>query len=207
VSKATIHGPLGSLALNNPLTSDSLFRALRSLAADHSTQVSETVLAVTGGEPLQQVEFLSTWLPRFPGPVLLETAGILPESLKSVLPYLDFLSLDWKDPADVRVGAEKLTSQQCLRMAVEQKRSRPDFRFWTKFVIGAQSCLDWLGDSLQRLAEIAPSSEVYLQPVSPQAVGPRAPASEDLLNTLLRWRHLPLQLRVVPQVHPLLGVR
>jgi 7-carboxy-7-deazaguanine synthase len=202
-----LHAAAGQQLLDNPFSRVSVLTALEDLAADYGTCVSDTVLAITGGEPLLQADFLCRWLPDYPGPKLLETAGILPDPLKLVLPHLDFLSLDWKDPADLPVGVELLASAECLQLAVDHQKQRPEFRYWTKLILGAQSCLDWLGEALQTLARLAPQSTVFLQPVSPQAKGPQAPASADLLHTLLQWRHLPLELRVVPQMHPLLGVR
>src|SRR5215470_1951041 len=59
-------------------------------------------MAVTGGEPLAQVEFLVAWLQGRGDdlPVLLETAGILPARLERVLPYVAIVSLDFKCPSN-----------------------------------------------------------------------------------------------------------
>ena len=59
-------------------------------------------IAFTGGEPLLQAEFLAELLAdaRWPRPRLLETNGMLPDSLRSVLPLVDVVSMDIKLPSN-----------------------------------------------------------------------------------------------------------
>lgn len=55
-------------------------------------------LALTGGEPLLQASALAEWLPFVKSvlPVYLETNGMLPEALASVLRHVDWVSMDVK---------------------------------------------------------------------------------------------------------------
>ncbi|MDA1261226.1 MAG: 7-carboxy-7-deazaguanine synthase QueE, partial [Planctomycetota bacterium] len=68
---------------SNPLDADALDAELAVVCAHHGVEASDTMLAVTGGEPLEQVEFLQSWLPRWPGRALLETAGVWPDRLRA----------------------------------------------------------------------------------------------------------------------------
>ena len=62
-------------------------------------------LAVTGGEPLEQAEFLVSFLSDarrrvLDGrPVLLETGGMLPRAMEQVAPLVDLVSMDVKIPS------------------------------------------------------------------------------------------------------------
>jgi len=55
-------------------------------------------LNFTGGEPLVQAEFMAEFLKtlKYPGKIMLETNGTLPEKFKLVKEYIDFVSMDWK---------------------------------------------------------------------------------------------------------------
>jgi pyruvate-formate lyase-activating enzyme len=59
-------------------------------------------LALTGGEPLAQADFIAAWLParRVRTPVLLETAATLSSQLERVLPWIDIVSADIKLPSE-----------------------------------------------------------------------------------------------------------
>lgn len=156
-------------------------------------------LAVTGGEPLEQAAVLADWLPRWPGPVMLETAGVHADRLRALLPQLHQVSLDWKLPSTLRAGAELLETEACLRILAEAGVDA-----WVKLVVTEGSSDAEVADALARIAALAPALPVYLQPVTPFANGPRPPAQERLLDWSLRAGGRP---RVVPQLHPLLGVR
>lgn len=55
-------------------------------------------LVLTGGEPLLQVDFLKSFLETlsYPGIVILETNGTLPDNFLKIEKYIDFVSMDWK---------------------------------------------------------------------------------------------------------------
>src|SRR5215510_3316993 len=92
VPECRVFGIDGAHTRPNPLALESLEAEVAGLCA---TSPPLHAMAVTGGEPLAQVEFLVSWLGgRDPElPVLLETAGILPARLARVLPFVTFVSL------------------------------------------------------------------------------------------------------------------
>ena len=64
-------------------------------------------IALTGGEPLTQSEFLAAFLEagRFTVPILLETNGLLPRRLRDVMAWVDIISMDIKLPSNSGEGA------------------------------------------------------------------------------------------------------
>ena len=80
----------------NPIAAVDLARAVLAL---HRPRRLHRALAVTGGEPLLQADFLADLLPRVRRcglRVLLETNGALPDALRALLPCLDIVSMDLK---------------------------------------------------------------------------------------------------------------
>lgn len=196
------HGRHEEERIANPISGNALSGLLERLAAEHKISLSELTLSVTGGEPLEQTEFLENWLPTWPGKVLLETAGIMPQALERILPHLDYVSLDWKLESTLRSGKKALQPEDCA------------FRFyqsgtegWIKVVVCEDTTTAELELALQRLSACAPGVRTYLQPSTPFEGGAQAPTPERLLQWALQFRHLPLDLRVQPQMHPIMGVR
>jgi 7-carboxy-7-deazaguanine synthase len=99
VAECRILGPDGARRRANPLAPADLAEIVSALAASAPPLAA---IAVTGGEPLLQADFLEGWLGgrREATPVLLETAGILPARLRRVLPWVEIVSLDFKCPSN-----------------------------------------------------------------------------------------------------------
>lgn len=188
----------------NPLSAVELDRELAALCAHHGMDPRRSVLAVTGGEPLEQAEFLAGWLPRWPGRILLETAGIWPERLAQLLPLVHVLSLDWKLASTLRSGAELCAPRACLALAAAAPRPPST---WVKVVLTEGTGDAELAACLQEIAAAAPGTRVFLQPATPFGAGPKPPPAARLLDWSLRHEALPLELRVLPQMHPVLGAR
>ena len=56
-------------------------------------------VSLTGGEPLLHYEFLKEFLPKCPFPVYLETNATMPNELRQIIDYIDFVSADIKIPS------------------------------------------------------------------------------------------------------------
>jgi len=192
----------GSTTRANPLSQTDLHKVLEEVLASYDLKPADVMLAVTGGEPLLQAEFLADWLPQWSGSVLLETAGILALQLESVISEVQLLSLDWKLPGTLRSGEELLATEACLDVARAAKCTTQ-----VKLVLTETNSLEQVSTALKTIAEKLPETVVFLQPVTLFANGPRPPKADQLLTWSLHNRALPLDLRVLPQVHPLLGVR
>jgi len=185
----------------NPAAVPDLEAALERVAAAHGLQARDLPLALTGGEPLVQADFLAAWLPDWLAPVLLETAGVRPGELARLLPHVSQVSLDWKLPSTLRPAAEEPDPAACAALL-----HRRGFPGWVKVVVSAGVQDEELALALGELARVAPGARVWLQPVTALPGGLLPPPGERLLEWTLAFRHLPLDLRVLPQMHTVLGL-
>lgn len=158
-------------------------------------------LAVTGGEPLLQSEFLAEVLGELgrPVPVLLETNGTVPDRLGAVLPFVDIISMDLKLPSNSGERAfwepHRLFLEGCAGKTV-----------YVKIPVDDGTREEEVARAAALVAATRPESAVFLQPiVSPQgltrASGGRLERFYDQMVERVG------DVRVLPQTHKLLGVR
>jgi 7-carboxy-7-deazaguanine synthase len=186
-------------AAANPLTPEQAVEAVTRLAH----QLPHHSLAVTGGEPLVQVEFLRQVLPalQLHLPIFLETNGTLSSALETVLGHLDFIAMDIKLPSATREEDYFAAHREFL---VTAKRSPA--AVFVKIIVTAAAEEEELQQAFGLVGEIDPNIEVVLQPVTPTGgEEPPAPSPEQLL----RWQALGLasleRVRVIPQTHKMMG--
>ncbi len=172
-------------------------------------------VSVTGGEPLMWPEFVRG-LCGMVGDrrVHLETAGAHPRSLARVLDAVDHVSLDLKLPQDMGAvqnlagpdfeaspaTAEEWSSARraCLEMIAGRDAC-------AKLIVsGARQAEDY-EDLLCDLAQLAPKTPLFVQPVTPVA-GVRA-APINLIRAVVEAAlDLSLSVRVMPQMHRVLEI-
>lgn len=194
-----VHGPDGAEHLPNPLAIDALDAVVARLAA---AAPPLHAIAVTGGEPLAQVDFLAAWLPgrgvRLP--VLLETAGIRPDRLRRVLPFVAIASLDLKCPSNSGERPLWEEHEACVAAAVGA-----GVETYVKMPVDAATA----EDDVERGMRIAAAHGVpaFLTPIAaPAASGARVDAAAlDRLHAVAARVHA--DVRVLPQLHKVLGVR
>lgn len=196
-----LHGRHRTESFANPVASAELTRRLASLCEDYAVVLQDIPLAVTGGEPLIQADALAEWLPTLSCEgVLLETAGTDPTALADLLPFVDRVSLDWKLPHTLRSGSTDPVA--CLDALAAGGASG-----WVKLVVTADTTREQVDEAFAAIAEAGSGLAVWLQPVTEVVHGPAAPSSASLLDWCLAARTHRVEARVLPQVHPLLGVR
>lgn len=170
-------------------------------------------VSLTGGEPLLWAGFLRGWLPRLKQmgqTVYLETNGTLPSALEEVLPWADIVAMDIKPPsatADREVWSEH---EQFLRVAHDGVarpgggHHRP--AVFVKVVVTAQTLDGEVRRSADLVAAVDRRVPFVLQPVTPWGQVREGPSPEQIGC----WSRLAgstlADVRVVPQVHRLLGV-
>lgn len=174
---------------------------LTTLVRDWQTQFPvHHSLALTGGEPLVQGQALAEWLPAACEilPVFLETNGTLPEPLERLLPFISWISMDLKlagtsgapTPWDVHSAFLSLARPKACQV---------------KVIVDAGTTREELVEAARFVARHAPEVPLVLQPKTvagrPSLVGRpllalQAAAAREHAATL-----------VIPQVHPLLGLR
>jgi organic radical activating enzyme len=186
------HG--GSYELPNPASVDAVLAAAVPLLARN---VGVDGIAVTGGEPLLQADFVAELLAdaRLPRPRLLETSGMMPEALRTVLHEVDLISMDIKLPSNS--GERSFWEQHARFLAIAGRKA------YVKILVDGGTDVD----EVARAAElVGNSAAVFLQPItSPD--GRVNVGAVDLQRFFAAARRHAPNVRVLPQTHKMLGVQ
>ncbi len=177
---------------------------------------SPRTVSVTGGEPLVWPEFLlglrSMLSPRR---LHLETGGAHPRTLARVIDGFDHVSLDLKPDLDLDPPEEialAVSSERTPRTREEWRAAREACLALVsgrdacgKIVVSGERSPDDFVPLLEEVERCAPALPLYLQPATPIGASTApAPATLTLLAEMARDRDLAV--RVVPQVHRVLGI-
>jgi len=200
VAECRVLGADGERRLPNPLSAEALESEVGALRASSPPLHA---MAVTGGEPLAQVEFLVAWLRdrRDDLPVLLETAGILPARLERVLPYVAIVSLDIKCPSNTGERARWDEHEACLRLAVAAGRD-----VYVKMPVDEGTDPEEVEHGARLAATAGPGAPLFLTPLTaPEGTALQIGASALERLHGVASRHHP-DVRVLPQLHKVLGI-
>ncbi len=159
-------------------------------------------VSLTGGEPLQQVEFLKEWLPSLNGNfhIFLETNGVLPQALEQVLPWIHTVSMDFKLESSAHTGRFEKLHTEFLKIA----KKAPEC--YVKIVLTQDTEEEELEEALHCIREIDSGIAVILQPVSPTSDFKQELSLSKLSQFEKLSSGLCARLRVIPQTHKVLGV-
>lgn len=192
-------GPgLGELMLPNPLSVDAVVDAVM---AQEVFPGFNSFVSVTGGEPLEQPEFLHELLGAMGGRfrVLLETNGTRAAELSRVRGGLDVVSMDIKLPSATGLGplwdehAEFIEEAAGMELVV-------------KVVVSASTTPDEVAKAAGLAAMHQPGAAFVIQPVTGKG-GLHGVTGDMLLSFYTEARGLLKDVRVIPQAHKILGVR
>jgi 7-carboxy-7-deazaguanine synthase len=187
----------GERRLANPLGPD----RLSSLLAPFLSAPGVHALAVTGGEPLLQAGFLAEVLleMRPAVPVLLETNGTYPDRLRTVLSFIDIVSMDVKLPSNS--GEPASWSEHREFLAVSRGKT-----LYVKVPVDESTLESEVEGAARLVREEAPDVAFFLQPIlSPTAQVCISAARLERFYDLASM-HL-ADVRVLPQAHRFLGIR
>ncbi len=183
----------------NPVSAARLVEIVRALNVPEGIHHS---VALTGGEPLLQNEFLREFLPANRANNIrsqLETNGTLPERLEQIIDLVDSVSMDIKIKSSA--GEEGLweTNRRFLRIA----HRKP---VWVKVVVSAETTTEEITRAASVVASVHPGIPMIIQPVTPNEKVHACPGSIllSLHETARRYLHT---VRVIPQTHKTLGLR
>ncbi len=157
-------------------------------------------VALTGGEPLMQADFLAQLLSdeHLPRPRLLETNGMLPESLPAVLPLVDIVSMDIKLPSNSGERAFWAEHERFLALA----RGKA----YVKVLVDAQTTTADVERAARLVSEVAPEAALFLQPIT-AADGRVAIRASALHHLFAAARSVVGDVRVMPQTHKMLAIQ
>ncbi|MFH1768561.1 MAG: 7-carboxy-7-deazaguanine synthase QueE [Candidatus Omnitrophota bacterium] len=156
-------------------------------------------LSLTGGEPLLQTDFLQSLLPLIKDNnklIYLETNGILYENLRRVVEYVDIVSMDFKLPSSCANKDYFRAHAKFLRYALESE-------VFVKVVITANSNDKEVIRAACLIRDICDKVFFIIQPEHPY---------ESILQDKavyflnLAKKYIP-NVKIIPQIHSLLGVK
>jgi organic radical activating enzyme len=179
--------------LPNPLT----VAQLNELLADFT----ESILSVTGGEPLQKVSFLKEWLPtvRPRYRVLLETAGVHSHEFKEIADVVDIVAMDVKLPSSTGMHPWWREHEAFLKAAAGKE-------LYVKVVVTSETTQEDLKRAMELVASVDPDIPFILQPASAFARFRAVPAIEQVAGWQTMAQEALKDVRVIPQMHKQLGV-
>lgn len=173
-------------------------------------------ISLTGGEPLLQADFLLSFIPelkeRYNSTVYLETGGHRPKELNKIIKYTDYVSMDFKLPSSANAGNLWEMHKEFLSIALSNNHLSG---LWIKIVVTEKTVLDDLFYSVGLVKSLAGKNnngnnkvplEIILQPVS-RINGINPPDSQSMLDFQYKLLDLYPHIRVLPQVHKLIGQR
>ncbi|MDD4802316.1 MAG: 7-carboxy-7-deazaguanine synthase QueE [Syntrophomonas sp.] len=191
VAEETGKGDLWS-QIQNPLS----VQQIGSLIKKYSSQW----ISLTGGEPLLWPDFikeLGDYLKPQGYLLLLETNGTLFQQLEQCLSCLDMISMDYKLPSTAGADYARLHAQ-FLSVAA----AKP---IYIKMVIDSQIKRAELESALETITDIKPDITLILQPVTPRG-NAAAPSMEQLLDFQQLCQRKIADVRIIPQIHKLMGL-
>jgi 7-carboxy-7-deazaguanine synthase len=161
-------------------------------------------LAITGGEPLMQAEFLGALLPllRAHGPrVLLETNGTRADALRALRGRVDIVSMDFKLRSATGRATPVAAHTRFLREAVRQGAE-----VYVKAVVSSATTPPEVARAARLIARASRNVPLVLQPATATGKrGPRPPGPDAMLRLQeAALKALP-DVRVIPQTHKMTG--
>lgn len=190
--------------LPNPAPMGALVAAVRALAV-----VPHHSVSITGGEPLLHARFLKVFLPVLREAGLathLETNGLLPDHLAAVVKHVDWIGMDLKPPSCTGDPCPDWLERHRAFLRVARPGAPGAPHTFLKLIVGADADEAEMRAAFALARDEAPGRSLTLQPVTPFGVVTRAPSMADLL----RWHAIASEyvpdVRVLPQLHKLMGV-
>jgi len=176
---------IGERVYQNPVSADFL---LEKVMADE--------VAITGGEPLLQIDFLIELCGKLLSEgrkIYLDTNGTLPGELEKIIKYVDWVALDFKIPTATGRPAQWTEHGQCLEVASQKN-------VFIKMVINENLLPRELDKTCSIIERVNRKAPLIIQPVFGQSV-PNILEVQRKALTRLR------DVRIIPQVHKCLYLR
>jgi organic radical activating enzyme len=164
-------------------------------------------VSLTGGEPLLWGSFLQSWLPRLKGMgqrTYLETNGTMPDALRRILPWTDIVAMDVKPPSATADRPVWREHAEFLRIACAGGARRPEL--FVKVVVTRETLDEEIRQAAELVRSVGAQVPLVLQPVTPWGPVREGPLPEQLDRWQRTASGLLSDVRILPQVHRILGV-
>lgn len=161
-------------------------------------------VSLTGGEPLMYVDYLPTFL-RFlrknKMKSYLETNGTLPEALACVIDQVDIIAMDFKLPSSADIRPYWDEHFEFLKIAVKKD-------VFVKVVVTSKTTKEDVAQAVSIIKRLKRDVPLVLQPATPRLPHEKVVENSRLLEFLDIGAKGHIEgMRVIPQMHKVLGVK
>lgn len=184
--------------VSNPVSAEQILAHLEKLRGPGKLTMS---VSITGGEPLLQVNFHKELFPALKKEgyeIYLETAGVFPDRLEELIEYVDISALDIKLPSSTGMDPLWEEHEKTLNVAYLKE-------VFVKVVCTHDTTSAEVLKGAEIVAKVDSKIPFVLQPVTPFGPVKRRPTPDQMLAfQAAASRHL-LDVRVIPQMHKIMG--
>ena len=184
----------------NPIELQELVALVHSL---NKPEGSSQAVVLTGGEPLLQIDFLKNFIPELKKkvklPIYLETNGVLPKHLSEIIELVDIIAFDFKLPSATGLSLYFKEHREALEVAYLKE-------VFVKVVFARESTIKEIEEVVSTIAALDEKIPLILQPVTPFGPIKHRPTPEQMVAFHNLAKKKLKTVRVIPQMHKLLGI-
>lgn len=157
-------------------------------------------VSLTGGEPLEQKDFLKEFLPLLKKnnlKVYLETNGILSDAMREIVEYVDIVAMDIKLPSSAKQGFFWVEHEAFLR-AVGRKE------VFIKVVVSSESSEEDIMGAAKLASKINRDMIFILQP---NYFDMKSGVGQKCFDVQAKCSAYLSDVRIIPQAHKIMGLK